>query len=109
MPQVDNMLKWCLNKAKKEGEKHRGLKEIEPNQTLADQHVEKSQHYLDATDYLLKGGYGDISVSSVFYSMYHCLLAILSQQGYESRNQQCTFAAIEVLIKKKKLILILKQ
>ncbi|MBI2143127.1 hypothetical protein HYU20_02190 [Candidatus Woesearchaeota archaeon] len=37
--------------------------------------------------------------------MYHCCLAILAKFGYESRNQDCTFAAVEVLIEEKKISL----
>ena len=40
------------------------------------------------------------SVSAAFYTLYHGLLAILAQRGYESRNQSCTFALLEDLIAK---------
>ena len=50
----------------------------------------------------MKGGYVDWAVSAGFYAMYHCLLAILAKNGYESRNQECTFAAIEILIREGK-------
>ena len=35
--------------------------------------------------------------------MYHCLLAIASKFGYESRNQECTFALISNLIEEGKI------
>ncbi len=35
--------------------------------------------------------------------MYHCLLAIAVKFGYESRNQECTFALINSLIEDKKI------
>ena len=35
--------------------------------------------------------------------MYHCLLAIAAKHGYESRNQECTFALIYSLIEDKKI------
>lgn len=34
----------------------------------------------------------------MFYAAYHSLLAIAARFGYESRNQQCTFALIRSLI-----------
>ncbi|HIH39859.1 TPA: hypothetical protein HA219_04025, partial [Candidatus Woesearchaeota archaeon] len=56
-----------------------------------------------ATDYLKKGNFSDISASTVFYSMYHCLLAIAAKFGYESRNQECTFALLYSLIEDKEI------
>jgi uncharacterized protein (UPF0332 family) len=41
--------------------------------------------------------------------MYHCLLAILWKQGYESRNQACTFAAVENLIAEKKITVTMEE
>ena len=35
--------------------------------------------------------------------MYHCLLAICVKFGYESRNQECTFALIHSLIEDNKI------
>ena len=39
----------------------------------------------------------------MFYTLYHCFLAILAKFGYESRNQECTFALIASLIENKKI------
>lgn len=41
--------------------------------------------------------YSDWSASAFFYCIYHCFLAILHKFGYESRNQECTIAVIEML------------
>lgn len=103
MRQIENMVKWCINKAKKEGEKHRGLRKVEPSTKNASGHIEKAQHYLNATIYLKKGDYSDVAVTQAFYAMYHCLLAILAKFGYESRNQKCTFACAEYLIDQGKI------
>lgn len=108
MPQTENKLKWCLNKAKKElaeTNKHRGLLQLTPNTELAYQHVTKAEHNLKAINYFAKGGFSDWSISAGFYSLYHCFLALLSKHGYESRNQECTIAAIEHLIEQKKITL----
>lgn len=47
---------------------------------------------------LQEKGYSDWSVSAGFYCVYHCFLAILAKKGYESRNQECTFALINQMI-----------
>ena len=103
MVHLENKLLWCLKKGKDEGRKHRGLREIKPNMEEAMRHMAKSRHNLNATSYLIKGNYSDWAVSTSFYAMYHCLLAILAKYGYESRNQECTIAAVQMLINKKKI------
>lgn len=90
-----------MQKAEKElkkGQKHRGLIIVTSSKEKAREYIAKAEHYLKATDYLRKGNFSDISASTVFYSMYHCLLAIAAKFGYESRNQECTFALIAALI-----------
>lgn len=97
MSHAKNKIEWCLNKAEKElkiSEKHRGLVKIKPDKAKAQAHIGKAEHYFKATEYLKKGSFSDISASTVFYAMYHCLLAIAAKFGYESRNQECTFALI---------------
>ncbi|MBU1252588.1 MAG: hypothetical protein KJ905_02505 [Nanoarchaeota archaeon] len=99
MSHARNKVNWCLRKGLKEHKekgKHRGLIKIEPNPDLARRHLEKSEHYLRAT-LTLESEFSDISASTVFYSVYHSLLAIISKFGYESRNQECTFALIRML------------
>ena len=112
MSQAHNHVKWCLAKALKEIEeleklgkrpKHRGLVQIKPDIETAKSHLEKAQHNLQATKYLRKGKFADISASTLFYSMYHCFLAIASKFGYESQNQTCTVALVEWLIEDGKI------
>ena len=99
MTHAKNKVKWCLRKAEPEGfERHRGLVKIQPNKNKARAHIAKAEHYLKATDYLKKGDFTDLCTSTIFYSIYHCLLAIAAKFGYESRNQECTFALIYTLI-----------
>ncbi|MDP3640218.1 MAG: HEPN domain-containing protein [Nanoarchaeota archaeon] len=50
--------------------------------------------------------HSDWSASAAFYALYHGLLAILAQRGYESRNQSCTFALIEDFITKRDIKLL---
>lgn len=103
MSHVDKKLKWCIGKAEKEGEDHRGLKVIKPDIESAKKHIGKANHNLKAMIYLIKGNFPDWAVNASFYAMYHCLLGILGKYGYESRNQECTFTAIEHLIEHKKI------
>src|SRR3989344_804342 len=106
MSHAKNKVEWCLKKAKKELEKerkHRGLIKEKPNMEKARAHVAKAEYYFKATKYLKKGNFGVISTSTVFYCMYHCLLAILAKFGYFSRNQECTFAVIQSLIENKEI------
>ena len=106
MLQASKQVDWCLKKAKKEIEeckrrgirpKHRGLLKVEPNLQETKKHIEKAVHDLEVTEYLKKGNFLDMSVSTIFYSMYHCFLAVSSKFGYETSNQTCTISLIEYL------------
>jgi len=106
MSHAKNKVDWCLKKAEKElkqGDKHGGFVIIKPDLEKAREHIIKAEHYLKATEYLKKGDFSDVSTSTIFYSMYHCLLAVAVKLGYESRNQECTFALINSLIEDKKI------
>lgn len=106
MSHAKNKVDWCLKKAGKElkeGHKHRGLVQIEPDNEKAREHIAKAQHNLQATLYLNSGGYSDWCSISLFYTIYHCFLAIIVKFWYESRNQECTFALIASLIADKKI------
>ncbi|MDP2925065.1 MAG: hypothetical protein Q8N99_01710 [Nanoarchaeota archaeon] len=105
MSQEKNKVEWCLKKALREIDekgRHRGLIRVLPNKAKAKRHIEKAEHYLEATLFL-KENFLDISASTLFYSIYHSLLAILSKFGYESGNQECTFALIYSFIEDKKI------
>jgi uncharacterized protein (UPF0332 family) len=106
--QASKHVQWCLNKAKKELQEqkfHRGLEEVAPNKNIAEKYIAKAEHNLQASSYFKDGGFSDWSASAFFYSMYHCLLAILRKFGYESKNQECTFAVIDFLCEEKKISL----
>ena len=98
MSHAKNKVSWCLKKAEKEGEKHRGLVKVAVSKVLAGEHLTKAEHNLKTTLYLQNGGYTDWCSSTLFYTIYHCFLAILAKHGYESRNQECTFALIHSFI-----------
>ena len=63
-------------------------------------HLVKAIHNFNAITDFHDLGYSDWSASASFYALYHGLLAFLAREGYESRNQSCTFALIEYFITK---------
>lgn len=114
MSQASKQVNWCLKKAEREIKeckrigkqpKHRGLLKVEPNMHEAKEHIEKAEHKLEAAEYLKKGNFLDTSVGTIFYSMYHCFLAIASKFGYESANQTYTISLIEHLNEEGKIVL----
>src|SRR3990167_3831271 len=106
MSHAKNKVNWCLKKAKeelKEGETHRGLVKTEIDKKQIQKHIAKAEHDLMAGIKFAEIGFSDWSASAFFYSMYHCLLAIAAKFGYESGNQECTFALIHSLIEDSKI------
>ena len=110
MTHAKNKVKWCLRKAEKELKtgKHRGLVKVKPSKEQTIKHIKKAEHNLKVTLYLKRGHFTDWCSSSLFYTIYHCFLAILAKHGYESRNQECTLALIASLIEDGKLLLSLE-
>ncbi len=101
---MPKMLDWCFEKGKAAGRKHRGLRIIEPDRKEAKEHIEKTVHNMQFMKEVTKlGRYDDWVFPTAFYAMYHACLAVLYYFGYESRNQECTFAAMEKLIRDKKI------
>lgn len=101
MSHIDNKVNWCLKKGEKEQRetgRHRGLIRVQPDMTLAMQHIKKAEHNLKAIIDFDNAGYSDWSASAAFYCIYHSLLGVLSKYGYKSQNQECTFALIYKLI-----------
>jgi len=101
-------IKDRLNKCFKEGEqgkRHKGLKKIDISEEKIKGHLKKSIHNFKAMISFQKTGFSDWSASAAFYCLYHCLLALAAKEGYESRNQNCTFALVEDMIDKEKVSL----
>ena len=108
MSHVSNKVEWCIKKAQKEKEqtgRHRGLLQKGPDQKLAREHLAKAEENLKVAYYLKEGGHSGWSASAFFYCLYHCLLAIAAKFGYESGNQECTIALIEMLQEQGKIYL----
>lgn len=96
---IKDKLKKCLKEGEK-GERHKGLKKINPSEGDINGYIKKAIHNFNAIDVFYKTGYSDWSASASFYSLYHLLLALISKKGFESKNQSCTFALIEDMIDK---------
>ena len=100
MSSTDKKVEWCLKKAQRElAEKgtHRGLVPTKPDREEAKKHLLKAEHNLKLVALLERQDFTDWAVSAVFYTIYHCFLAIITQFGYASRNQECTLALIQKL------------
>lgn len=58
MSHAKNKVEWCIRKAErdlKDSNIHRGLIKVNPNKEKATEHINKADHYLNATIYLKKG------------------------------------------------------
>src|SRR3990167_1334981 len=96
MPQVDEHLKWCLKDPRR-------LIKTQPDLSLAQKHVKKSEYNYRIVQTLERLKIYDWALNVGFYAIYHCFLAILAKYGYESRNQGCTITVLLTLINEKKL------
>ena len=106
MSRAGNYVVHCLSEAQKqikEGNNHRGLIKVKPDNKLALDFVKKAEHNIEVFIYNKKGKYYDWCINMGFYAMYHCCLAIITKFGYESRNQECTLSLVESLIEEGKL------
>lgn len=103
MSHAENKVKWCLKKGEKEMNeegKHRGLVRTRPDAGKARQHIAKAEHNLRLMISLKETEFSDWCGAAAFYATYHSLLAILAKFGYESGNQECTFALISDMSEK---------
>ena len=100
--QIDKLRK-CFDEGIRNGERHKGLRKIRLGVQEAEQHMQKAIHNFEAISEFRKINFSDWSASAAFYTLYHGLLAILCLDGYESRNQSCTFAYIAKMIQEEQL------
>ena len=80
MPKPSEKLGKCLKEGERGGHKHKGLRKTEPDEELKKDHLEKALHNYKAVTTFYKAGFSDWSASAAFYTLYHCLLGILSRQ-----------------------------
>ena len=95
---TNEKLKKCFDEGLHGGERHQGLRKIKIAKDAVNGHLSKAIHNFEAVTSFHDLQYSDWSANAAFYALYHGLLAILAQQGYESRNQSCTFSLIEDFI-----------
>jgi len=96
MPQVDKHLEWCLKDSRR-------LIKTQPDLSLAQKHVKKSEYNYGIVQTLERLKIYDWALNIGFYAIYHCFLAILAKYGYESKNQACTITVLLNLINEGKL------
>ena len=100
---VEDKLQKCLKEGEKNSERHKGLRKISPNREIAKGHLSKAIKNFSAITDFHDSKHSDWSASAAFYALYHGLLSILALEGFESRNQSCTFAIVEEFIQKGKM------
>ena len=76
--------------------KEKKLQFVEPNENVKTAYLQRSEESLSSAKALLKIGNLRDSVSLAYYSMYHCLLALLFRIGVKCENHA---AAIILLAK----------
>ncbi len=91
-------LKKCFEEGRRSGERHQGIRKIPASDERVQEHITKALHNFQAMGSFHDSNYSDWSASAAFYTLYHGLLALLAQHGFESRNQSCTFALVEEMI-----------
>jgi uncharacterized protein (UPF0332 family) len=101
---MKDKMEWCLKLGETGRRKHKGLRKIDPDIGQSKEYLKKAEHNIQFAEYVSKSGkFDDWIFPAAFYAMYHACLAILSYFGYESRNQECTFTALEYLNAEKKI------
>lgn len=105
---IQDRLKKCFKEGEKTG-RHKGLKKVEVSESRIKGHLKKAIHNFKAMSAFQKMGFSDWSASASFYCLYHCLLALVSKEGFESRNQNCTFALVEDMINNEKIFLTMEE
>lgn len=73
------------------------IKLIEKNEELALSHLKKARHNLEFYNLNKKNiKYNDWLIVALYYSLYHCALALITNKNYSSKNH---YATILILIK----------
>ena len=102
---VDEKIHKCLKEGDKGEQRHKGIRKISADENMIAGHIRKAIHNMKAMLFFKENGFGDWAISAGFYVLYHLLLALLVKEGFESRNQSCTFALVEKMIEEGKISL----
>jgi uncharacterized protein (UPF0332 family) len=84
-----------LAKLHKEGK----LQIVEPNETLKNSYITKSESNLISAKILLSSNRLEESVSLAYYSMYHMLTALLSRVGIKCENHAASIILLNAVFK----------
>lgn len=98
-----NKLAWC------EKQKN-GSKLIQPNENLCKEYFQKAKNALNATNKLESNA--EWQISTIYYSMYYSIYALVTKTGLKSENHSCSIQIIKELFKEyflKKEILLLEE
>lgn len=88
-----------LTKMIKEGK----LQLVNPSENISYSYLSKSDSNLESAKILLKSDKLEESISLSYYSMYHCLLALLFKHGIKSENHTASIILLRELFKEKDL------
>lgn len=86
-------LKDCFVSAIKDEEKdkkHKGLIITKIDDKTAESYIKKAKLNLELCSFYKEKGFDYKIPEEWFYTLYYCVLAIISKFGIESRNQKCT-------------------
>ncbi|MBI5798074.1 HEPN domain-containing protein [Candidatus Woesearchaeota archaeon] len=85
-----NNIEWCLKQKN-------GIEIIEPNDDLAKAYIQKAEDALQASSLL--EAHRDWRISSLYYSMYFAVYAILMKIGIKCEIHSCTITFMEEILK----------
>ncbi len=106
---VNEKIHKCLKEGDKGEQRHKGIRKISADENKIADHIRKAIHNMEAMLFFKEHGFGDWAISAGFYVLYHLLLALLVKEGFESKNQSCTFALVEKMIEERKISLTKKE
>lgn len=84
-----------LNKLYREG----NLELVEPNKNLKNSYLEKSESSLESSKILFRNDKLEEAISLVYYTMYHCLTALLFRVGTKSENHTGSIILLEKIFR----------
>jgi len=79
------------------------LEIIDPSEDITISYLNKSDSHLESAKILLKSKKFEETVSMAYYSMYHCLLALLFKYGIKSENHAVSIILLNELFHEKEL------
>ena len=91
--ELERTLQECFkvaDKDEKKGRKHKGLLLGKPDDTIAQEYIQKAKMEIELCEIYKQKGIDYKIAEEWFYSLYYCALAILAKFGVETRSQKYT-------------------